>query len=141
MGYQGPKEFFKTLIKTYKLTFDHSEGTIELPYQIKAASATLTRSDSGNIITTYGATGAVEITLPTNVFKGWWCLIVNAVDQNLKVTAGTADTLITHNNAGADSVDFDQSSNKIGQAVLVISDGNAYHALQLTAGTFGVNDA
>jgi hypothetical protein len=141
MGWQGAKENFKTLINAYKLTFDHSNGTIELPYTVKAASATLTRSDSGNVITTYGATAAVTITLPTPVFKGWWCLIVNAVDQNLTVTAGTADTLITHNNAGADSVDFDQTNNKIGQAVLVISDGNAYHALQVTAGTFGVNDA
>jgi Tol biopolymer transport system component len=138
MGFQGPKEVFKKLLDTYKLTFDHTNGTIELPIAVKTADATLTRSDSGKIITTYGDGDDIEITLPTAKYKGFFCLIVQSTDNELKVTAGTADTLITHNDAAADSVSFTSASNQIGQAVLILCDGNAYYALQVTAGTFTV---
>ncbi len=112
---------------------------ILLRVQTKTADYTVTQADSGTIFTNYGDAGAIIFTLPVNPTKGFCALFVNAVDQSLNVTAGTVDTLITHNDVAADSVDFDQSSNKIGQAIFVFSDGNAYYALQMTAGTFGVN--
>lgn len=112
---------------------------ILLRVQTKTADYTVTVADSGTIFTNHGDTGAIIFTLPVNPEKGLCYLFVNAVDQSLNVTAGTVDTLITHNDAAADSVDFDQSSNKIGQAVFVFADGNAYYAIQVSAGTFGVN--
>lgn len=89
------------------------------PYSVKAYQ-------SGTLFTTRGAGGAVEFTLPATAYKGLSYTFYNVADQNMKVTAGTADTLVTINDATATSVSFETSSEKIGGCFKVIGDGTGW---------------
>lgn len=92
----------------------------------KAASYTLLPEDSGKIFTTTGATGAVTFTLPavTNTgFVAWFC---NTVDQNMTVASAEGDNVVAVNDAAADSIAFSTASNKIGGAVMVVSNGTLW---------------
>jgi len=55
-------------------------------------------------------------------------------DVTLTVTAGTADTLLTFNDAAADSVGFATSSEKMGGAFLVWCDKTTVGAIPMGAG-------
>jgi len=94
---------------------------------VKTASYTITPDDFGAIITTRGATGAVTFTLPaaSSVNKGNWVLCINVADQNMFV-AGADEELVAFNDLTADSVSFQQASEKIGGAFLSISDGTSW---------------
>ena len=131
---QGPKQVYGNNLQQYKLTFCHTNGVIEYPVTTKTASYTVLLSDSGHIFTTHGATGAVVFTLPVTLKKGFYALFVNAVAQDMTITAGTEDTLITFNDAAADSVAVSTGSAEIGGAVLVFCDGNAFYAIGITVG-------
>lgn len=110
-----------------------------LRVQTKTSDYTVTEADHGTVFTTHGATGAVNFTLPGNPKRGLWFLFLNSVGQNMQITAATADTLITFNDAAADNVIFSTAGNLFGALALVIADGNAWHVVNLSVNTMTVN--
>lgn len=134
MAFQGPKLTNTDLLHTYKLSFDHSSGIIELPVKIKTASYTVLLTDSGTVFTTYGATGAITFTLSAPIKKGVFYIFLNGVDQDMIITNGTADEMITFNDTQADGVAASTTSEQIGAMILVFCDGNAYYAAVINNG-------
>jgi len=121
------------------LTKNEATGPkVLLRIQNKTADYDVLQSDSGTIFTNYGDTGAITYTLPTSITKGWFAVFVNMVGYAMTVT-GTADKLIAYNNAEADGIVT--NTQHIGQAFLVISNGSAFVALAITAGSLTVTDA
>lgn len=100
----------------------------------KTADYTVLATESGTIFTTVGATAAVVFTLPAATAGNWVYLFFVGADQDLTVTAGTADTLITFNDVAADSVAFSTASEKVGGCILAFSDGTRPYAV-----AFGVS--
>lgn len=81
----------------------------------KTANYTITVGDSGKIFTNAGATGAVTFTLPaaSSTYAGYEVEFQVEADQNL-ILAGTAGELVTFNDAAANSVAYQTTSEKIG---------------------------
>jgi len=104
----------------------------------KTATGTLSPGECGIIAVTGGA--AVTLTLPDPTErKGLWYLILNQAGQNLIVAAPTVDTLITFNDLAADSVEFSTGGNLIGAAVLLVSNGTNWVAINVGTHTMTVN--
>lgn len=101
---------------------------------IKTASYTVKGYETGSIFTTFGATAAVEFTLPDPAEGSWIFLFVNGADVNMKVKSATADDLITFNDLAADDLSFETASELIGGAILAFSDGTSPYALSLGLG-------
>lgn len=96
---------------------------------------TLTASQSGSFIVNTAATEAeINVTLPAIADGPYVFYVLNFADVNLKVTAETADTLISFNDLAADSVSFETSSEKIGAGFLCVCDGTSVAAIPLGAG-------
>jgi len=91
--------------------------------QLKAADYTVLATDNGSTFSTRGASGAVNFTLPT-LDRGLEFTFVNEVNQDMTITAGTADTLVTFNDLAADTVAFSTSGEKIGACVRVVANDN-----------------
>jgi len=91
----------------------------------KTSDYTVTAAESGTIFTTEGAGGAVVFTTPA-VGDGLHYWFVNAEDQTMTVTAGAADTMVTFNDVAADSVGFATTSEKVGGAIFIVSDGTKW---------------
>lgn len=90
----------------------------------KAADYTVLTTDSGTLFT---ATAAANFTLPTAVGNtGMNFEFFNAADSNMTVTSTPADSMITFNDAAADSVAFSTASEKIGGSIRVTSDGTKW---------------
>lgn len=92
----------------------------------KTADYTVKEADNNVLFTNRGAAGAVNFTLPVTAKNGLRYMFYCVADQTLKVTAGTADTLITFNDAAADSVSYETAGDKIGGAFEVIGDGTGW---------------
>jgi len=107
-------------------------GPIKLKVLSKTADYTLTRADSGAIVTNTGATSAVNFTLPSIAESGLFYFVVVTADQTVTVTAATADTLITFNDLAADSIAFSTASTKIGGVIFVVANGSKWTAVNLT---------
>ena len=84
--------------------------------EAKTSDYTISAADSGKILTTEGAGGAVVFTLPTPTesLKGVWVDIVQAADQNMRVTCATSDKIISQGDLGLDYVENTTVSLKIG---------------------------
>ena len=81
----------------------------------KTANYTVLVEDNGTLFTNAGASGAVVFTLPANAKnRGLNYKFFAVANQNLKVAAATANTIVTFNDATADSVSFETSNEKIG---------------------------
>ncbi len=93
---------------------------------IVAASATLSDVHAGQLVVVRGASGAVNLTLPTTPAKGRRFRVYNASAQNLTVTAGTADTMVTLNDLTADSVTLSTANELIGGSFEIIGDGTGW---------------
>lgn len=112
----------------YKLT----DALWEVPYGVvrksvaKTTDYTVTDADRNIRFTNAGASGAVIFTLPATAKLGleYWFNVV--ADQNVTVTAGTADTLIVFNDIAADSIAFSTSSEKVGAALHVYGNGSKW---------------
>jgi len=102
--------------------------------KVKTADYTVVAADSGTIFTTTGATAAINFTLPAISDGPFIFYFVNGADQNLTVTAATADTIVTFNDLAADSLAYSTASEKIGGAIMVFSDGTTLFALPFAAG-------
>lgn len=92
----------------------------------KTADYTVREFESGTLFTNRGASGAVNFTLPATPKRGLHYGFYGVVDQNLKVTSGTADTLVVINDATADSISFETASLKIGGMFEVFGDGTGW---------------
>ena len=96
-----------------------------------AANATVGASHYGSLVTNRGATGAVVVTLPDGAPTGAGFDYVGVADQDITFATETADTLITLDDAAADSLAFSTASNKIGARARFDYDGTAWHATDL----------
>lgn len=86
----------------------------------KTASYTVVAADNMSCIVQSGSSGAVTFTLPA-IGKGYRFVFRNQDDQNMIVASAEGDNMVTTNDAAADSVAFQTSSQKIGGAVLIYS--------------------
>jgi hypothetical protein len=82
----------------------------------KTADYDILESDSGKILTTEGAAGAVVFTLPTPTTElaGMWVDIVQCADQNMRVTCATSDKIISQGDLEYDYVENTTGGLKIG---------------------------
>lgn len=94
----------------------------------KTADYSVLAADCGTTFTTRGAAGAVNFTLPatSTISAGWWAEFFSAADQNMTVTAATADTITAFNDLTADSIAFSTASEKIGGGVRMVWDGTGW---------------
>ena len=95
----------------------------------KTAAYTVTAKESGTWFLTTGATAAVTFTLPAISDGPYIFFFVAVADIGMTVAAGTADTLLTFNDAAADSVAFSQASEIMGGFVIAGCDGTTVFAL------------
>jgi len=101
----------------------------------KTAAYTILASECGTTFTNRGASGSVTLTLPAPFANAHYKLIVHAA-QTFVLAADTVDTLVTYNDAAADSV----SSNTVGATIEIWSDGTSWFANLTTVGvTYTVN--
>lgn len=91
----------------------------------KSASWTATAADSGKKFIVVGATAAVVCTLPAIADGPYAFEVYNASDQNLTMTAASADTAITYNDLTADGVAFSTASEKLGGSFEILCDGTS----------------
>lgn len=91
--------------------------------EVKTASFTAVKADSGKIFLIVGATADVVVTLPPISDGPFMFRVINGSDVSLTLTAATADTAITYNDLAADSVAFSTGSEKIGGSFEVLCDG------------------
>ena len=96
----------------------------------KIAAYTVTPADNDTLFHTRGSVVAVNFTLPTTALavKGMRFGFYNAADpeENMVVTAGTADTMVVFNDAFADSIAYQTTAEKIGGYFEVIFDGTGW---------------
>lgn len=95
----------------------------------KTASYTVKASESGTVFHTVGASGTVTFTLPAIADGPFEFTFLNGADQTMTVAPAAVDTLLTFNDAGADSVSFATTGEKIGGSVKVYCDGTTLMAL------------
>lgn len=119
------------------------QGTQEREVVAVTASTTLTNNDLGKTITNRGASGSVTITLPTpsSDNKGGEIRVRVVADQTVVVDCATADKIVIFNDAAADSVAWQTSSEKIGGGGMFESDGNNWFFSALNAGANTVTTA
>lgn len=103
--------------------------------EAKTADYRMVRTDHGKIFTNRGATGAVILYLPVtaDIPTGWRCEAFVVADQDLTVTAATGDTVISQNDATADSVGSATASRRIGNGLKFIWDGTGWMCFQSLA--------
>lgn len=98
-------------------------------FSAKTAAYQIVVDDIGKVFTNRGASGAVTLTLPvtSTIPTGWWCEVFVVADQDVTVaSSGSADDIVTFNDAGADSVAFSTSSEKIGAGAMLMWDGTSW---------------
>jgi hypothetical protein len=105
----------------------------------RTSNYTVKESDNGTLFTNRGASGGVNFTLPAVSKRGLRYGFFVVADQDVTITAGTADTLIVFNDAAADSIAVTGSGNRVGAFFEVIGDGTGwlvlYHPGQTSDGT------
>lgn len=99
----------------------------------KTADYTVLAAESGSIFTNYGATAAVNFTLPA-LADGLIYEFYAAADVGLTVTSGTVDKMVALNDAAADSVAFSTTSLILGGSFRVFSDGTLWYVQVLSDG-------
>jgi hypothetical protein len=99
---------------------------------IAPGTSDLTAGQSGSLISTEGAGGAITFTLPavaTSAGVHYW--FQNAEDQNMIIT-GPANLMTTFNDITATSIAFQTSSEKVGGGAFAICDGSKWHVQIMT---------
>ena len=95
-------------------------------------------TDNNAIFTNQGASGAVIFTLPA-IARGLKFTFYSEAAQNITITAGTADTIVTHNDLAADSIALSTSNRQIGGSVTVVANADGTKWLAFP-GTWNVAD-
>ena len=116
------------------LSVDGELDKFKVAITAKTSSYNVTAAETGTIFTTEGASGAVTFTLPTAA-DGLYYMFVAAEDQNMTITYGTNDKIITFNDIAADSVIFSTANEKAGAMVLAFSDGAKWFVINLSPNT------
>ena len=102
-------------------------GLNKFTVEAKTGNYTLQQADSGKMLTNRGAGVAIIITLPaTGILGGFYVLVYVIANATVAVTTASLDTLITFNDALADSVAYSTVGEKIGGCFLVFYDGTAW---------------
>ncbi len=98
----------------------------------KTASYTITPDDFGTVFTTRGGAAELTFTLPAaaSTNKGEWVMFVNMANQNMAV-AGAEAGLVVFNSLTADNISFRTDNERIGGALLAISDGTSWVVLPI----------
>jgi hypothetical protein len=99
---------------------------------------TVTEAENGTLFTNRGNTGNINFTLPATPKAGLRYMFYTIAAGTLTVTAGTAGTMIAHNDASADSVAKSTASHIIGNAFEVIGDGTSWLVLPYGSGAVTV---
>ena len=97
------------------------------------AARTLKASESGAFVHNVGMTAAVTLTLPAISDGPFYFKILQGAGYAITVTSAVADTIITFNDAAADSVVFSTASEIIGGHYEVICDGTSLFVLPILA--------
>lgn len=100
---------------------------------LTGTAQTLLAKDSGTIYHNVGLTASHTLTLPAISTGPFYFKIIQGAGYSIVVTAATADTMITFNDAAADSVTFSTSSEIIGGHYEVICDGTSLFVLPILA--------
>jgi hypothetical protein len=90
---------------------------------------TVTEAMNNTLFTNRGAGGNIAYTLPATAKKGLRYGFMAVAAGTVTVTAGTADTLVTFNDAAADSIAYSTAAEIIGNFVEVIGDGTGWLVL------------
>ena len=107
---------------------------------VTASSYTCTSADFGRVIFLAPTASTQAVTLPANgAAAGSMITFILRTDYTVSVAAATTDTLITNGYTDAKSVTFETSSHKIGSALLVVSTGSYWLAINLGDTTMTVN--
>lgn len=99
-------------------------ATVRKVKVIAAAAYTLALEDTGTLFIVDFA-GTTTITLPaaSAAFKGVWAEFFTKQDETLTVVGATADQIIAHNDAAADSVSLATTTEQIGSGIRAICTG------------------
>ncbi len=116
----------------------NADGQIEdmaylVKIRAKTSDYTVLASESGSIFTNYGATAAVNFTLPTKA-DGLVYEFYAAADVGLTVTSDAVDTMVALNDAAADSVAFSTTSLILGGSFRLFTDGTLWYMQGLSDG-------
>lgn len=87
---------------------------------------TVLEAENNYLFTNRGNDGNINFTLPATAKKGLRYGFFSVAAGTLTVTAGTADTMVTFNNAAADAVVLGTTSEIIGGFIEVIGDGTGW---------------
>jgi hypothetical protein len=106
--------------------YDQIEAMAWTPKMVaKNADYTIKASESGTIFTNVGATKAINFTLPAITDGPFYFKILIGADYAVTVTSVVADTIITFNDAAADSVAFSQASEILGGSFEIFCNGTS----------------
>lgn len=107
--------------------------------QAKTGDYTILVGDCGVIFTNRGAAGAVNFTLPTTsgIATGWHCWIYVVADQNVTITAPTADTMVGFNDQGLDSLAWSTAGQRVGSGAHCVWDGTGWLTMLMPGSTSG----
>ena len=90
----------------------------------------------GTTFTNRGAAGTVIFTLPAPslALTGWWYRFKGHAGQAITVATATADTLVTKNDAAADSLSSSTAGELIGAEMEAFCDGTSWFAAGIAVG-------
>ena len=98
-------------------------------FSVKTAAYTVKAVETGTWFLTTGATTDITFTLPPVSDGPFIYFFVNIADFELLVASAVADTLVTFNDAAADSVAFTTASEQIGGFIIAGCDGTTVFAI------------
>jgi hypothetical protein len=98
-------------------------GGWAIPVEAKTASFTVKERDCGKLFTNRGAGAGITISLPSVLshLKGFWFEVTVVAAQTVTIT--TADKLLYHANATADTIVLPAT---IGMHLKIVCDGTSY---------------
>lgn len=118
--------------------FIFEDNPVEVPLMswrdedAKTADYTLTEADRDILWTNEGDADTINFTLPATAKKDLAYYFYTVADFGFTVTAGTADTMIVHNDVAADSFAFSTAGEIIGNFAAVIGDGSKWKVFIMT---------
>jgi hypothetical protein len=103
--------------------FGYKAGSVQR-VAAKASAYTVVADDNGTLFTNAGAAAKVVFTLPA-IKRGLSFSFYSVDNDGINVTAATADTIITHNDTAADSIDVATTGRNIGAMLDVFANEDA----------------
>lgn len=111
---------------------EHKFDKIYHEVEEKDSNYNVLPSDAGKLLVGTKAGSGITFTLPpVATSKGCMWRFIQTKDQNL-VIAGPANSIVSKNNATADTVTFSEATEKIGAAAMVICDGSKHYFFNIS---------